>query len=165
MPRRSLALSTLLMVVGLIVGAGQPASSEEQRFAELTYLAYYGGLEAVEIDARVTISNGRYELSTVGKSSGFLDYLFPFTSRSTGTGSLNRKAEARDFFIVSTFRGKSREIKGISNPGKPPVWSVTPPIPTDERDPVPEALRTEALDPVTALISAACNSRRNNRPR
>lgn len=119
------------------------------------YQAYYGGLTAVEIEAKVSVSEDRYEVSTVGRSIGFLDLLFPFQSSARGTGPIGAKGDPRDFDITSTYRGKSRRIKGTSTTSAAPVWTVTPPIPLDERDPVPNDLRMESQDPMAALVAAA----------
>ena len=155
MTRQSLGVSALLILMSLIAGNGTPAISGDGGLAKLSYKAYYGGLAAAEIDARITISDGRYTLSTTGKSIGFLDYLFPFLSRASGRGGLGEHATPRDFVLESTFRGRSRKIKGTAAANTAPIWTVSPPIPIDERDPVPETLRLGALDPVAALVGAA----------
>jgi hypothetical protein len=155
MRRRPLWLPTLLILIGLVIGTGRPAICAENDFAELAYKVYYGGLSAIDIDARVSIADGEYELSTNGKSIGFLDFLFPFKSQVTGRGGLRESGAARNFSTVSTFRGRLRKIEGISIVNAVPKWTVAPPIPLDERDPVPEALRIGTLDPVAALVGAA----------
>lgn len=150
-----------LLFVGVIaltssaMAHAQQSDATENAAAVLTYEAYYGGLSAVEIEAKVAISDGSYELSTLGKSIGFLDFLFPFRSQAHGTGPLDTRAGAREFAITSSYRGKSRQIKGTAKPEATPVWTVEPPIPRDERDPVPDALRKESLDPMAAVVVAA----------
>lgn len=155
MRRHSLRLLALLILAGPMAVPPSPALAGDTGFADLSYRAYYGGLSAVDIDAKITIANGRYEISTVSKSIGFLDFLFPFISRASGTGGLRENPARRNFALSSTFRGRSREIMGISVADTSPVWTVTPPIPTDERDPVPERLRIGTQDPMAALVSAA----------
>lgn len=123
--------------------------------ARLTYEAFYGGISAVEIEAKISVTESAYELSTMGKSIGFLDFLFPFQSHAIGTGPLETESGARAFAITSSYRGKARRIKGTMDPKTAPIWTVEPPIPLDERDPVPNAMRMESLDPMAAIVSAA----------
>jgi hypothetical protein len=145
-------------VIALTTGALAQTSevdAAENAAARLTYEAYYGGISAVEIEAKISVSGGAYELSTSGKSIGFLEYLFPFQSHAHGTGPLETRSGAREFAITSSYRGKSRRIKGSTKPEAAPVWTVEPPIPLDERDPVPDDLRMDSLDPMAAVVAAA----------
>lgn len=158
MRRQSFRHLALAILTGLISTSVSPAISSDEGFAALKYKMYYGGLSAVDVDAKITIVDGRYELSTVGKSTGFLDFLFPFESHASGRGEIRENISPRHFAITSTFRGRSREIEGILTSGKAPVWTVTPPIPLDERDPVPENLRMGTQDPMGALLMAATSS-------
>lgn len=131
------------------------AASGDKKVAELGYQAYYGGLSAVEIKATVSVSKSAYEVSAVGNSIGFLDFLFSFQSHAHGTGPLGSADGPFEFSLKSTYRGRSRQITGQTKPGSDPVWSVQPPIPLDERDPVPVGLRIGSLDPLAALVATA----------
>jgi hypothetical protein len=155
MRRLSFRALAPLILAGLVAVPPSPAISGDKGVAELSYSAYYGGLSAVDVDARITITDGRYALSTEGKSVGFLDFLFPFMSNAAGSGELQGNTTPRKFALTSTFRGRSRKIEGTSIADTVPDWTVIPPIPTDERDPVPENLRTGTQDPIAALVSAA----------
>jgi len=152
-PRRFLFVGVIALTSSALAHVDKADATESA--AVLTYEAYYGGLSAVEITAEVSVSDGSYELSTVGKSIGFLDFLFPFQSHAHGSGSLETRAGAREFSITSSYRGKSRRIKGTTKPKATPVWTVEPPIPREERDPVPNTLRKESLDPMAAVVAAA----------
>jgi hypothetical protein len=160
LPMRDLSqwLLKSLFLASCILATSNRASATDAAVGELAYLAYYGGLSAVEIDSRITLTDRAYEMSTSGRSVGFLDFLFPFQSHVTARGGFNEDMGPRHFAVESTFRGKAREIAGINGPNTPPVWTITPPIPTDERDPVPLNLRNGALDPIAAVVVAATSS-------
>jgi hypothetical protein len=155
MKRQSFWVPILVSLTGLLISGGPSLSLNENGVTELSYSAFYGGLEAAKIDARIAVSNGQYEVSTTVGSTGFLDYLFPFTSHTSGKGGFLRNPGVREFSLVSTFRGRTRKIKGTSGANVIPVWMITPPIPLDERDPVPQKLRIGVFDPVSALVNAA----------
>jgi hypothetical protein len=157
-PRRFWLVSAAALALCALVHFPR-ADATENVAAVLTYEAYYGGISAVEIEAKVSVADGSYELSTLGKSIGFLDLLFPFQSHAYGTGPLETTAGEREFASTSSYRGKSRQINGTTKPEAAPVWTVKPPIPRDERDPVPDALRKESLDPMAAVVVAATRAR------
>lgn len=144
-----------LVLAGLTAGFSPTAAASDASVAKLAYRAYYGGLSAVEIQATITVSNQGYEVASVGHSIGFLDYLFPFQSRANGSGSFGNALESAEFSLESMYRGRSRQIRGLTKANGAPDWSVKPPIPLDERDPVPLRLRAESLDPVAAQVAAA----------
>lgn len=131
------------------------ASAEKAKLGSFSYRAYYGGLPSVEIEARVHLMPRRYEISATGRSVGLLDYLFPFTSTVSGSGDLEDRPGTRHYSLQSTYRGRERLIQLVSQPGEPPQLSINPPIPVDERDPVPSSMQIGALDPLIALAAAA----------
>ncbi|MDA9975715.1 DUF3108 domain-containing protein [Alphaproteobacteria bacterium] len=151
-------LSRSLLLAFCFLASPDRASASNAAVGELTYRAYYGGLSAVEIDARLGLTDKTYELSTSGRSIGFLDFLFPFQSTVTGRGGTAKDRGFRHFTVESTYKGKMLEITGLTGTNTAPVWTVIPLIPTDERDPVPLNLRTKALDPIAALFAAATSS-------
>ena len=152
---------TPILLGSLAFLASASAMENERKSGALSYSAYYGGLSAVQVDARINITPNGYEITTKGRSTGFLDFLFPFSSHVLGTGrfggkgAFDDKAQARHLALQSTFRGRTRVIEIGSQTDGDVTLSITPPIPLDERDPVPRELQAGTLDPIAALVAAA----------
>lgn len=151
--KRLLGLTTSLLVLAAISPLPRAIAASVGSFS---YTAYYGGVAAVEIDTRIDLSEARYEIVSSAKSIGVLDYLFPFTSTATGRGGIDDPAmPGQRFMLRSRYRGRDRLIELAGRPGAAPRLSIAPPIPLEDRDPVPSTLRVGTLDPIAALVAGA----------
>ncbi|MEE3049479.1 MAG: DUF3108 domain-containing protein [Pseudomonadota bacterium] len=122
---------------------------------ELDYVAYYGGLEAVRVTARVDITGARYHITSDARSSGFLDWMFPFQARVDGHGATDRPWRANQYNQTSVYRGNRRRISLARAADGALEEDVRPPVPIEDRDPVPPALRRTGVNPLAALAMAA----------
>ncbi|MBM85516.1 MAG: hypothetical protein CMM47_05795 [Rhodospirillaceae bacterium] len=143
-------LTSLLVLVSGYAQAGETVNGR------LGYRAYFGGLAAADMMTIVTLTPLNYRVSTNSRSTGFLDYLLPFTSRTFGRGSvIDPKNGDRGFILDSVFRGKWQEIRLEYSGGGAPRVSINPAIPIEDRDPVPHNLRSATFDPISAFITIA----------
>ena len=144
--RRARAFGAVLTV--MLAGPAMAAT-------ELDYVAYYGGLEAVRLSARVDLTGPRYRITSDARSSGFLDLMFPFQARVDGRGATDRPWHANRYNLTSVYRGDSQEIRLARADDGALEEAVQPPVPAEDRDPVPPALRQAAVNPLAALAMAA----------
>ena len=144
--RRARAFGAVLTV--MLAGPAMAAT-------ELDYVAYYGGLEAVRLSARVDITGARYHITSDARSSGFLDWMFPFQARVDGHGATDRPWRANQYNQTSVYRGNRRRISLARAADGALEEDVRPPVPIEDRDPVPPALRRTGVNPLAALAMAA----------
>ncbi|MGB1005682.1 MAG: DUF3108 domain-containing protein [Thalassobaculaceae bacterium] len=143
--RRALAFGAVMTAI-----FAEPATAA----TELDYVAYYGGLEAVRLTARVDIAGARYHITSDARSSGFLEWMFPFQARVEGRGATDRPRRANKYNLTSVYRGDSQEISLARADDGALQEAVQPPVPAEDRDPVPSALRQAAVNPLAALAMA-----------
>ena len=143
-----------VILTSLLVLVYGHAQADETATRRLAYRAYFGGLAAVNMVAEITLTQVSYRVATTGRSTGFLEYLFPFSAHAVGQGSLvDPRNGDRGFVLNSIFQGKSREIKLKFARGSTSRVTINPAIPPGDRDPVPRALRN-VFDPISALIAS-----------
>jgi hypothetical protein len=120
----------------------------------LNYTGYFGGLEAVEVDISIALEKDKYDITSVTRSTGFLDYLSSFRSQVRGLGAWPFGPDQR-FWLVGEYSGKKRQIELQRLPSASFHVAITPPIPIDERDPVPPQLQKNSFDPIAAYVKIA----------
>ncbi len=148
--------------VAAMLTTGLDASA--QTVIEADYQVFLGGLRVVEIEARTEIAPGGYSIESLGRSSGLLDTLFSFESRSTASGRIvNGEIIPERFQVRGIVRDEVRELDLEHRDGAPPSLRIDPPIDPEERDPVPEHLQVDIVDPLSAIVHASL-SWRNSTP-
>lgn len=131
------------------------AHSEVSR-ADMSYSVYFGGLRIIDLDVTTHLVGQSYGLTSLGKSAGFLDLIFPFQSSSNARGNLSGSALLE---IHSTYDGDTRDVSVRHKAGDPdPVVSIIPPFDEDEREPVPPELRRGSVNPVAAAFGMGTES-------
>jgi hypothetical protein len=147
------AVRTLLAAAALsgCVGAAQAADL-------LGYEIYLGGLHVGSLDVRIDRSAESYRLELDGKARGLVEWLTGFSGRLVADGATGEGGvlSPRSYSERVSFRGDARRVDvGYSEAGGVANVRVDPPPEKDDRDPVPEHLLKEALDPLSGLIGAA----------
>lgn len=143
----------LALWTGLITVLGSQTGFADKAL-KLDYVGYYGGLEAVRVDVSITLAEGRYAVTSATRSTGFLDYLSSFHSAVHGRGAWPLGSDQR-FSLKSAYSGKQRRIELQRLPQGNFEVAITPPIPADERDPVPPSLQQDSRDPIATFMQLA----------
>lgn len=123
----------------------------------LGYEVYLGGLHVGTLDVRIDRSEGAYQLELDGRARGLIDWLTGFAGRLVANGSAldGWTLTPRSYSERVSFRGDARRVDVGFAGGAVSAVAVDPPADRDDRDPVPQEMLTEALDPLTGLIGAA----------
>ena len=156
-------MAVLCVSPGLAAGgaalaqSGGPSSSETAvpgAPLALSYELHAGGLHAFSIDTEVTLAPERYALDLELRTDGWLSWILDWSLSSRAAGRADDAGlRPERFRTESRWRGKPRWVELRYDGGPAPRVEVEPPQEEDDRDPVPEALRADTLDPLTAGLA------------
>ena len=144
---RAAAASLALLAVSSPLSAGQPLA--------LDYHVYAGGFHAVSFSTVFNIEKESYRARVNLRSNGFIDRLFSFSMEAKADGQSGADGITPNFFRTSNrWRSSGERFVEISydSPGAVPRTVVEPLPKLDERDPVPDELRRNTLDPLSAIV-------------
>jgi hypothetical protein len=131
-----------------------PGASLAQDRLEAAYELRWRGLEIARFEVTLATDRAAYRLAYAARTTGFIAWLFPFTSAGASEGAMAGSGP-----LPERYAGRSSRRDGTS------TWSVEfgpegdarrveVEVPEDEeRDPVPDALRV-APDPLTLALQA-----------
>lgn len=143
----------LVLLVLFIVFAGGPATATR---VELSYRVWFGGLELAEIDTGSEVIGDHYTMRSAAKSAGVLGLVYDFDIRSQAGGRIiDGVPTPTSFQSDSVFRDRERSLRMTRDPGAVPMVEANPPHDPEDRDPVPEDLQRDSIDPLTAMLSAS----------
>jgi hypothetical protein len=134
------------------------AAGEARAVDRLGYEIYLGGLHVGSLDVRIERSAERYQLELDGKARGIVEWVTSFSGRLVASGATGEGGALlpRSYSERVSFRGDARRVEvGYSDEGGVVDVRADPPPDKDDRDPVPQDLLKEAIDPLTGLIDAA----------
>lgn len=147
----SRAIGVALVVGGTAVTGPAAAAPAPLRLGLEIYAA---GLHALSVDAEIRIDGAHYEGVASTRTRGLLDLMFGYrgelrsrgTVQSDGTRPLRHTAGSRSRFSTSDVEITYRADGEVS----------TRLIPRDEDDdPIPDRLRRDTLDPLSAFVALA----------
>lgn len=122
---------------------------------DLVYKVYIGGFHVVDLQLDIGFAPEKYDVKARINSSGTIGRMFPWTMDANSRGRFSDAgvvvpASARQ---KNTWRGKERFIDLSFADGIARVDRMKPVPETDDRDKVPEALRTGAVDLTSAIMA------------
>ncbi len=141
------AASVALVTLVSPSSAGQPLS--------LDYHVYAGGFHAVSFSTEFNIGEDSYRARVNLRSNGLIDRLFSFSMEANADGRSGENGVVPLFFRTSNrWRSSGERFVEISydEPGDVPRTVVQPVPDADEREPVPDELRRNTLDPLSAIV-------------
>ncbi len=148
----------------LLLAGGAPRA-EAPSALELEYKAYVGGMHAVSFQARVGLGDEDYRAQVRLRSDGLLAKMVDFSLEAQAAGLAGSgDLKPRQFQVESQWRestGRLVEMKYAE--GDAPALRVEPPAEDDNREEVPEALRRDTLDPITATLQLVRQVARSGR--
>jgi hypothetical protein len=117
-----------------------------------SYNMYAAGLEVADVDAGFSTGPWNYQMSLAYHTTGMVGFFFRGHNQSTVRGAWHGLTAAPLRFLAKgVLRGEDRltEIDYLN--GQPAVGELVPPN-DREREPVPENLRTNTIDTLSALM-------------
>ena len=149
----------------ILLLAGGATRAEAPSALELEYKAYIGGLHAVSFQARVGLGDADYRAQVRLHSDGMLAKLVDFSLEAKAAGLAgNGGLRPRRFQVASQWRESTGRLVEIDYAkGGAPALRVEPPADEDDRDEVPEALRWDTLDPISATLELVQQLARSGR--
>lgn len=146
--RKPCARLTLLALATLATG---PVAAAEMA---LTYSLHVGGVHVLDADARLGLGPDGYQAGMVMQTDGFLGQVAAWKTdiRAQGrwAGPLPRPHR---FTAHGSWRDEPRLTTVDYTQDGLPTLTLADPVPEKEREPVPEDLRRDTVDPVSAVVA------------
>lgn len=147
----AITLASALTLLAALTGSSQAA---ENKRVTLDYAVYVGGWETIKISFDTSLKPKAYHMKTALDGEGVLNWWFDWRMSAFSEGRLS---EGRVIPVRagadSHWNGKHRRTRLTYPSAGLPVVSITPPPEDDDRDPVPDALRTGARDLSGAVLT------------
>ncbi|AWU95888.1 DUF3108 domain-containing protein [Azospirillum ramasamyi] len=145
---------TALLAAGLsfpLLPLSAPGAMAEPLNA--TYRVFVGGVTALDVEATLEVTGDRYRIAVSAVTGGTIGRLFTWKTESHSDGSRRgNDLKPSSHRQSSQFRGEPRNVTLTYGPQGDVSATVTPPPETEEREPVPPALRRGTLDPLSAVL-------------
>jgi hypothetical protein len=134
--------------------AGQSVAAQSatgQSAVDLSYKIYVGGFHVADISVDLDLAPENYDIAAKVKTSGMVGRMFPWWMQAyskgqiVGVGVMPVSAGQRN-----SWKGRERFLDMKFTGG---VARIVPKPETDDRDKVPEAMRTGVVDLASALVS------------
>lgn len=138
-----------LIAVGLL--GVSPALAREHDRLRATYSVYIGGIDFATADTRMALGPTAYQLDIRYRTTGVLGVVYPGQQQNAvfGAWDATRPAPQR-YQGMGLWRGKDYVAQIDYEGGRPEVRTLLPP-PDGDREPVPDQMRTGAIDTLSAL--------------
>jgi len=142
----------LAAAIGMALGQGRAAADR----LELAYDAYNSGFHIMSLELEIELDRNSYDVTARYRTAGVLSWIWPWESTARSRGKVHEGALLPDQHRVhSRVRGRERTVEIGYREGQAVAVQVLPPPPQDfEREPVGEAERRGAGDPMTAILAA-----------
>jgi len=131
----------------------QPAASETWD-VDLSYKIYVGGFNVADLKIDMDLATGKYDIAARVQTTGMVGRLFPWWMKAysrgaiAGQGVMPVTAGQRN-----NWKGKERYIDLTFKDGVAEIDRIVPKPETDDRDRVPEAMRTGVVDLASAIVA------------
>ncbi len=138
----------LLAIFGLLT---VPAAAQEAPARHLTYAAYAAGLNVMDVDASMALSQDSYRLKVSYHLTGVVGVFMSAQSTTTVDGRFRGDTPVpRELFSTGRMRGQERVTQIDWQNGKPIISQLVPPVEA-ERDPVPAEEQAHTVDTLSAV--------------
>ena len=136
-----------LLAVGLLGAA--PALAHER--LQATYHVYAGGIDFATANARMALGTAGYQLDVRYRTTGVLGVLYPGQQQNAVFGAWDAtRPSPHRYQGMGLWRGKDYVSQIDYVRDLPEVRTLLPPV-DEEREPVPDSMRTGAIDTLSAL--------------
>ncbi|WP_170984881.1 DUF3108 domain-containing protein [Roseomonas sp. AR75] len=143
--RRTAALA----LIALLLPGAAAAQTVRAR-----YEVHALGATLLELEARFDLSETAYRIETAFRTRGLAALLVPAEHVSRAQGAFTAQAPAPSAFVSEgTWRGRLRRIVLDWTNREPRVVDLVPDGASDDREPVPEALKRGTMDVLSAFAA------------
>ncbi|WP_428485914.1 DUF3108 domain-containing protein [Rhodopila sp.] len=144
-------------LIGMLAMPGVASGQTRPMSLHLSYETYAAGLNVAEMDAGFGLGPFSYQLNLAYHTNGVVGFFFRGHQFDTVSGSWNGTQPVPNrFFGHGVWRGQDRVAVIDYDKGMPIVRQLVPPN-SHEREVVPDALRANTIDTVSALIGLVRN--------
>lgn len=151
LPTSLLAAALMLVVPALTQSAGAETQKSD---VDLSYKIYVGGFHIADIGVDMDLAPKNYDIAAKVKTSGMIGRMFPLWMQAyskgqiVGAGVMPMTAGQRN-----SWKGRERYIDMKFTDGVARIERIAPKPESDDRDKVPEAMRTGVVDLASAIVS------------
>ena len=163
--RNVVLMPPLALALGFAVPALLPAratasdqvavsAAADKNAVDLRYKIYIGGFHVADIKLDLDLAPENYDIAAKVQTSGMIGRMFPWWMKAYSSGQIVNagvmpvKAGQRN-----RWKGKERFIDMTFADGVARIERIAPKPEGDDRDKVPEAMRTGVVDLASALVS------------
>jgi Protein of unknown function (DUF3108) len=147
-------MSAFRALICLLLSLFAPVVAFAAERLEAVYEITWGGIEIGRFETRLTANEVVYQLTYAAQTTGFLGWLFPFTSTGSSEGIVTEHGPAPERYVGQSQRGDGIGMWAVDFGPEGGVKRVVVTMPEDEeRDPVPVALQ-KAPDPLALALRA-----------
>ena len=155
------ATTLLILSISAVGDDGKQDPHSARHILRLEYDIFVGGFRSGHIDLSVRWNGDQYQLFAITSSVGLIDYLVGFRSYAQSRGTISDDdVRPLSHHVNNLWTGDIRFVRmGYIDPERNhegPVYTVIHPPPVDDdREIVPEVLRRDTIDPLSAALQAA----------
>jgi hypothetical protein len=136
--------------------AGALAGSAAAEDLVLDYEMRVMGLTVADARVAASVDDTRYVVHVTGENSGLADLFGSLTLDATAAGSFpERVIIPTQFATKNLYDGAPRQTRVVWTGPEAHPEIVTPSLEAEDRTPIPDDARHDALDPISALLAFA----------
>ena len=148
----SVGFGLAISVMGVLSGT---AAATAQSIS-LDYKLSASGVGAADLHAEIAYNEQTYRVSVTGGTFGAVDLFSSLTIRAAVEGTLERpRISPVAFRSDNVYEGEPRQAGVRWNGAEAIAENVVPSLAEEQRTPIPDDARLDALDPMSALFSFA----------
>ena len=136
--------------VAALILLALPASAET---IGARYDIYTGGFKALSIQARAAVRDADYDVAADLATTGVIDWILRFSQKIESRGRIGSAPLPVSCVSDGTFFGSRRSIRLDYREGGRIDALLEPPNDTDDRTPVPEAMKLDTFDPMSVFVA------------
>jgi len=158
-PNRRSALLLLALLLAAAAPAAPARAIEEPHHFSLAYDVSLTGIPLMALEVNAVVSRDRYALRIYFFTYGVLDFMFRVRNESAVDGVIaDDTVRPTRYTTVGSWRGSRRSADLIYR-GPEVAVELDPPTIEDDREPVPEAMRGDTLDPLSPVVTLSLGLR------
>lgn len=123
---------------------------------QLTYRIYVGGIHVLDATAHLGLTDEAYRIGVQARTDGFLGWVANWRADIIANGILTGEGRPQPalYRSVGAWRDEVRNTTLEYDPDGTPRLTVAEPPPEKDREPVPDDLKPDTVDPMTAIVAA-----------
>lgn len=130
-----------------------PAAAES-RAVDLSYNIYVGGFQVAALQIDMDLAAAKYDIAAKVETTGLVGRMFPWWMQAYSRGQIvSAGVVPVSAGQKNTWRGRERFIDMKFDGGVARIDRIAPKPESDDRDKVPEEMRTGVLDLASAIVS------------